>query len=182
MPVDPHRPLETPPQHRKVRTGLRIAGVTLMVIGVVLLMTGFTGFVSAFVNTENPTNQPNFGQMLLMIPGLLMVGIGAKMCLLGWAGSIAKYGVREGAPAAAEGVNLVGMGATPGIKAIATAVGAGLREDRTRVACQSCGDLQLSDARFCDGCGAGMGSACPSCGTTGEALAKFCTQCGASLN
>jgi hypothetical protein len=183
MTIDPRRPLEPPAEHVKVRIGLRIAGVVVLSVGALVLLVGASSFFAAFLNFGNAGYEARPGRMVLMLPGLLLVGIGGQMCLLGWAGSIAKYGVREGSPAAAEGVNRVGMGSAPGITAVAAAVGAGLREGG-RIACGSCGDPQALDAKFCDACGAAMHRVCPSCGAVGEAGgggARFCDQCGAGL-
>ncbi len=116
----------------------------------------------------------------MVIVGFFLIGIGSAMLRMGYMGAVAKYMVREGAPAAAEGVNRVGVGAAPGITAVAAAVGAGLREG-PRVACRACGDMQRPDAKFCDACGAGMGTACAACGAVGEPGARFCGQCGAEV-
>lgn len=181
MKIDPKRPLDPPPVHVKARRGLRVLGVVLLCVGVVVLLIGLSAFVSAIVNSGDFSHEPRMGRMFLMLPGLLMVGVGGQMCLLGWAGSIARYGVREGAPAAAEGVNRVGMGAAPGIRAAAGAIAAGVRDAGAGVACPACAEVQDADAKFCDACGAAMGAVCGGCGASNEAGARFCDQCGAGM-
>ncbi len=181
MKIDPKRPLDPPPVHMKARKGIRVVGVVSLGAGVVVLLIGLSAFVSAIVNSGDFSREPSIGRMFLMLPGLFMVGVGGQMCLVGWAGSIAKYGVREGAPAAAEGVNRVGMGAAPGIRAAAGAVAAGVRDAGAGVACPACDEVQDAEARFCDACGAAMGVVCAACGAANETGARFCDQCGVGL-
>jgi hypothetical protein len=173
MPIDPRRPLEPPPQHVRARDGLRVGGMVLLAIGAILGLIGLVDFLAAFgAGGRAPT------RFWMLMVGMFLLSIGAAMLKFGYLGALAKYMAREGAPAAAEGVNRVGMGAAPGIASVAAAVGAGLREG---VACGSCGEMQGVDAKFCDACGAAMHAVCPSCGAVGEAGARFCDQCGVGL-
>lgn len=175
MTIDPRRPLDPPPQHVRARDGLRVGGMVLLAIGAVLALIGLVDFFAAFgAGGRAPT------RFWMLMVGMFLLSIGAAMLKFGYLGALAKYMAREGSPAAAEGVNRVGMGAAPGITAVAAAVGAGLREGG-RVACGSCGDPQAPDAKFCDACGAAMHGVCPSCGAVGEAGARFCDQCGAGM-
>jgi predicted amidophosphoribosyltransferase len=50
--------------------------------------------------------------------------------------------------------------------------------------CSSCGHENPTEARFCEGCGAGLVPAkrrCTSCGTVNSQDARFCIGCGATL-
>jgi len=183
MEIDPKRPLDPPPAHIKARSGLRVAGVVLVVVGGVVLLIGLSEFVMAFVRAnQHDRRDPSVGRMILMMPGLLMLGIGSQMCLAGWAGKIAKYGVREGSPAAAEGINRVALGASEGIEAVAAAVASGVRgADVGQAACAACGRENDADAGFCDACGASMSASCSACGTSNDADATFCDSCGGRL-
>ncbi len=153
MPIDPRRPLDPPPEHVKIRGGLRVGGVALVAVGGIMALVGLVDFFAAF---GAGGRTPRLFWMLMV--GVFLVSIGGAMLKFGYLGAMARYMTREGAPAAAEGINRVGMGAAPGITAAAAAVGAGLREG-PRVACRACGDMQSPDAKFCDQCGAGMDEA-----------------------
>ena len=160
---------------------LRAVGPVLLIAGVVLLLIGGSALVGAFLNAGSG-DDVRMARMILMLPGLLLFGLGMQTSLVGWMGSVMKYGVRESAPAAAEGINRVGMGAKQGIEAISAAVVSGLREDaEKRVPCAACGDVNDSDARFCDACGKAVAPVCGDCGTVNDTGAKFCDQCGATL-
>jgi hypothetical protein len=179
MTIDPRRPLDPPPQHVRARDGLRVGGMVLLAVGAVLALIGLVDFFAAFgAGGRAPT------RFWMLMVGMFLLSIGAAMLKFGYLGALAKYMAREGSPAAAEGINRVGMGAAPGITAVAAAVGAGLLREGGRIACGSCGDPQALDAKFCDACGAAMHRVCPSCGAVGEAGgggARFCDQCGAGL-
>jgi len=45
-----------------------------------------------------------------------------------------------------------------------------------------CETENLTDARFCDGCGDALSRACPSCRAAARSNARFCNQCGAALD
>lgn len=180
MEIDPQQPLTPPPEHIKARESLRVAGVVVAGFGVVVFLVGLSGFVSALTHANDLTHKPNILRIFLMFPGLLMIGVGGQMCLLGWAGSIAKYGVREGVPASVEGVNRVALGAAQGVRAVAGAVAAGLQQG-VGVPCGACGETQDADARFCDACGKPMRPGCGSCGAAGRAGDRFCARCGSAL-
>ncbi|MEW6299562.1 MAG: adenylate/guanylate cyclase domain-containing protein [Thermodesulfobacteriota bacterium] len=48
--------------------------------------------------------------------------------------------------------------------------------------CASCGYENPGDAKFCEECGAKLGSTCPQCGHAVRPGAKFCRACGAALS
>jgi class 3 adenylate cyclase/tetratricopeptide (TPR) repeat protein len=48
--------------------------------------------------------------------------------------------------------------------------------------CSSCNAENPADNRFCDQCGASLGSRCPNCGKEARSGAKFCGACGHSLD
>lgn len=179
MGIDPNKPLDPPSGHVRARGGLRAGAVVCVVAGAVLLLIGGSEFLMAFVRFGEGRD-PSMGRMILMLPGLLLFGVGGQMAMVGWMGALSKYAVREQAPAAAEGINRVGVAASPGIRAAAGAIGAGLR-DGAGASCPACGSAQDADASFCDDCGARMARVCAGCGAAADADARFCDACGASL-
>ncbi|MBI4786992.1 MAG: zinc ribbon domain-containing protein [Chloroflexi bacterium] len=52
------------------------------------------------------------------------------------------------------------------------------RAAASKGACAQCGTPVVAGAKFCRGCGAGVGAACGSCGAPVAADAKFCRRCG----
>ncbi|MCC5823785.1 MAG: zinc ribbon domain-containing protein [Phycisphaerales bacterium] len=182
MPVRPDRPLEPPPGHLKTREGLRAGGAVLALIGGVCVVIAFVDFISAFASFQSAGAHGRAPTLFwLFFVGAPLLGLGLAMLKFGYMGVVAKYATREGAPAAAEGINRVGMGARPGIRAAASAAAAGMRDASASMPCPGCGEPQASDARFCNGCGAAMGPVCVACGAAGSAGARFCNQCGAGL-
>ena len=174
--------MDAPPEHVKAREGLRVGGVLLAGAGGLCVLVAGIDFFSAFASFGSGpggARQPKL--FWLFFIGLPMLGVGLNMLKFGFLGAIAKYGVREGAPAAAEGINRVGMGASPGLRAAAGAFAAGTRDAAGGAACAQCGEVQDADAKFCDGCGSPMGARCAGCGAANEAGARFCDQCGAGL-
>ncbi|MEI7728982.1 MAG: protein kinase [Verrucomicrobiota bacterium] len=47
--------------------------------------------------------------------------------------------------------------------------------------CLSCGTINALDAKYCEGCGAGLMMPCPECGKEGPRRIKFCTSCGTDV-
>jgi hypothetical protein len=191
MPIDPRRPLEPPPEHLKTRDGLRVGGAVLVAAGGLCVLVAGIDFFSAFASFRSGPGRSRTPELFwLFFVGFPLLAGGMTMLKFGFMGAVAKYGVREAAPAAAEGVNRVGMGAAPGISAIAAAVGEGLRGRGgggvgvgvgVGARCGACGSGQDADAKFCDDCGAPMGTRCPACGAACAPDARFCVRCGSAL-
>ncbi len=47
--------------------------------------------------------------------------------------------------------------------------------------CESCGEVQRANLRFCEACGHAHQLACPSCGSKGPSGRKFCGDCGVEI-
>ena len=47
--------------------------------------------------------------------------------------------------------------------------------------CPACGQLNRSESRFCQSCGAALVKTCPQCSIHNRLLARFCISCGAHL-
>jgi len=74
-------------------------------------------------------------------------------------------------------------GTREGVKAVAGAIGQGLREGglggapQTVVRCHKCNALAQADAKFC-GQSLGKTKPCPGCRELNDPDAKFCDNCG----
>lgn len=174
--------MEAPAENVKARDGLRAGGVLLTAAGGLCVLVAGVDYFLAFTSYQaSPGSAHRPTLFWLFFIGFPLLAGGITMLKYGFLGAIARYGVREGAPAAAEGVNRVGMGAVPGLRAAAGAFAAGVRDAAGGAACAQCGEVQDADAKFCDGCGSPMGARCSGCGAGYEAGARFCAQCGAAL-
>ncbi len=148
------------PGHETKRQTLRIAGVSIMVVGGILLAIGLVDFFRSLNSFEGPK------LFWMVFVGLLLFGLGAKLAGAGFLGAFARYGAAEVTPVAKDALEYL---KDPS------------HSSDDLVACGSCGTGNRPDARFCDSCGAAMGTVCSGCGTRNEAGSKFCDNCGNAL-
>lgn len=156
----PSVPPYVKPSHDRKRKGLRMLGISLMILGGGLAAVGFIDFFRSF-DTFGP---PRYFWMAFV--GLPMFGVGTKIAGFGYLGTITRYGAGEVAPVAKDALRY-------------------LREEGHTEAdltsCRSCGTRNRPDAKFCDDCGAALGRACASCGTMNDRDSRFCDNCGSKL-
>jgi len=168
--------------HEEKRAVLRFLGVSMVIIGGLMIAGGLVSFFSAFGNN-------NFGpprHFWLAFVGMPILGIGMAICKYAFLGTVVRYVAGEVAPAATDTLNYVAEEGAEGIEAVAKAVSHGLAEGvgtGARIRCPACNHENEPDARFCSNCAAAMSgeTACPSCGRSNDADAKFCDGCGARL-
>lgn len=125
-----------------VRTGLRVAGGLLVLVGLVFAVTGAVDFFASMNDFGAPT------KFWMLFVGLPLLAVGGMLLQGGFMGMGARYAAGEYAPVVkdsaaylTDGEGLLGVGRT------APASGP---------YCRSCGTRNDADARFCDGCGAPM--------------------------
>jgi hypothetical protein len=111
--------LELPHQDR-VRTVLRRGGLSLVAIGVFLTMVGVSSFFMAFGGSEFPRF------FWCAFVGLPLLFLGTVMCMFGFIGALQRYFLGEAAPVAKDVVNYIGANTQPGVRAVASAVTAGV--------------------------------------------------------
>jgi hypothetical protein len=98
-----------PPQLRDqvgVRTGLRIGGAIIAVIGLILTIAGFVSFFRAFGSTS--ASPPEHFWLLFI--GIPLLGIGLMMLIAGFLGATTRYVAGEVAPTAKDALGYVGVG------------------------------------------------------------------------
>jgi hypothetical protein len=147
-------------------------------VGALLMLVGLWSFFASFGSFEPPRY---FWCCFLGMP-LIMVGL--VMCQFGFLGAIFRYQAGEIAPVGKDAFNYLADGTKGGVKTVASAVGAGLREalnKTTSIACPHCEHRNDADAKFCDECGTAMSQRCGSCGERNDGDAKFCSACGRSF-
>ena len=167
-------------KHGPIRAVLRIVGPILIVIGGLCVITAAVDFFSAFGDFGR---QPT--KFYLFFVGLPIGFVGLAMTQAGFLGAILRYQAGEAAPVEKDTFNYLARETRRGVKDIASAIGEGLRDEpnSSGAACPDCGNLNDSDARFCDRCGAALPSIqhCAKCGVTNDPDARFCDGCGDSL-
>lgn len=111
--------LELPHQNR-VRTILRRGGLSLVAVGLLLTIVGALSFFMAFGGSEFPRF------FWCVFVGMPLLFIGTVMCMLGYIGAVQRYFFGESAPVAKDAVNYMGTNTQPGVRAVASAVAAGV--------------------------------------------------------
>lgn len=164
------------PKHDSKRRFLRIAGVSLLTLGIILLIIGLVDFFSAFGSFGGPKY---FWINFIALP---LIFVGASMTSMGYMGAMARYTAQENAPVASDTFNYLAEETKGGIRTMARAVKEGM-EDKGTVICPNCHKDNPLNAAFCNGCGASLTReiACPQCGWKNPAGSRFCNGCGQSL-
>lgn len=136
-------------QHQdQIRTGARVAGIALTVLGAVLMIGGLVVFGSAFAGDYDPfasdgIPRPVFGLAGFAAGGFALV-FGRGLLGVGYGGAALRYAAGEAAPVIKETADHVrGTTGTTGDPAAGT----------DGPFCRACGVRNRADAKFCDGCG-----------------------------
>jgi len=166
------------PGHDTKRNTLRVAGVVILVCGLIFTGLAFLSFMFAMVTRSIPYLFP------LGFIGLPLIFVGAVMCQFGFMGKVQRYAAGETMPVQKDVVNYMAEGTQDGVRTIARAVGEGLgMTPDTQLKCPKCGKTNDADAKFCSECGAAVGKSkvCPACKEMNDAGAKFCDNCGKAI-
>lgn len=102
------------------------------------------------------------------------------MTKFGFMGAIIRYQAGEVTPVGKDTFNYMAEGTKDGVRTVATAIGAGLRDasNQSQLNCSACGHSNDANAKICDECGAALMKLCPACRKRNEGDAKFCSGCG----
>jgi hypothetical protein len=158
-----------------MRGTLRVVGPLVAAVGLVFTIAGIASFFASFGTFEPPRH------FWCAFVGLPLVTLGVAITRYAFMGRVSRYVAGETAPVAKDTFNYLAEGTQPGVRAVATAVGEGLRGSGSELQCAKCGQRNNSDARFCQKCGANLGTTCPSCSHRNDAGARFCDACGKPL-
>ena len=148
------------PQHEQKRNTLRALGFVLAAIGAIFSLIAAVDFFTSLDSFEQPD------RFWMAFVGLPLFGIGMKLIGAGYLGTITRYGAGEVAPVAKDALNYLKDPA---------------HSSDDLISCGSCGTKARPDARFCDSCGAALGTVCTECNTRNDADSKFCDNCGKPL-
>jgi hypothetical protein len=164
----------------RTRRVLRWVGVSLMVVGGILVAIGMGSFFMAFGGMEPPR------YFWCAFVGMPIGFAGLVLASYGFMGSIARYSAGEMAPVGKDTFNYMAEGTKEGVRTVASAIGEGLRagsppaESEARVRCHKCNCVNDVAAKFCRECGASLGKTkpCPACHELNDPDARFCDNCG----
>jgi hypothetical protein len=138
-------------QSRK-RTVLRAVGITLTVVGLVLLGIALVDFFSGFGDTSDMSDDGP-GLFWLFFVALPVLFVGLACTQLGFLGAASRYTAGESAPVLkdtasylTDGEGFLGVGRTVDDRSVPAAAGGAF--------CSQCGAAHDRDARFCKSCGA----------------------------
>ena len=139
----------TPPGLRNqtgVRTAARVVAVVLLVVGPILVVTGFSSFVSGM---DDPMDSGSGDLLAFGLGGLCSV-LGLAAAGIGWMGAQASYAAGETMPVLKDSAAYLSDGQGLG------AIGRTVQPDGATVTgpyCRQCGTRNDAEATFCDSCG-----------------------------
>jgi hypothetical protein len=140
-------------------------------------IVGFVDFFRAFGGSGEPK------LFWCLFVGMPLLFAGGVLCSYGFMGKVLRYMAQETAPAGKDTFNYLADGTREGVKAVAGAIGEGLRESGlggagpTMVRCHKCNALSPAEAQFC-GQALSKTKPCPNCREWNDPDAKFCDNCG----
>ena len=155
-------------KHARNKKILKIAGITVLTLGVCCTVAGFINMATSIAAMEMPR------LFFLLIIGLPCIGIGLMLTLTGFRKEMATYIKNESVPV----FNEAGEEMKPGISAVAGAVKEGVTAS---VICHACGESNTEGSNFCRKCGHPLSSVCPRCGASVAPDSFFCPKCGEKL-
>lgn len=166
-------------KHESKRRVLRTAGLAVLALGGLCMLIAFVDFFTAF----GGYGPPRF--FWLFFVGAPLLFVGGVMTSMGFMGAMARYQAGEAAPVMKDTFNYMAEGTQDGVKTVASAVSAGLREGlgappAASVRCPKCNHLNGETGRFCSQCGFSLAKTkpCPQCRELNDPDAKFCDACG----
>jgi zinc-ribbon domain len=133
-------------RHIRVRNGLRIAGPIAFGVGLGLTITGAASLFAG-----------NLRLFFLTFIGLPLVFTGGSISMYGLMGAVARYTMTETAPSATDAFNYMADSTQAGVRKVARATAAGVREGLAEAAqksCPRCNANNEADSKFCKSCGA----------------------------
>ena len=129
------------PDYSKHKTAMRAIGIPLLIIGIILIIYGFTRFGSG--SFEEST-----GNMMLFAAGGFLTLIGFMLVGLTLIRPVSKYYATEASPA----IKIASESLGGGLKE-SGAMGSSAPNEVIKVKCPHCGYLDSEDAEFCSKCG-----------------------------
>lgn len=155
--------------HEKTKKKIKIIGFILVGLGAILTIIGFVGFFASMANGAS-----SIGLFAFTFVGLPMLAIGAMLLLFGYKRELYNYNVDETSAVTNKHVQML----KPSLDTIADSFNEN-KDDY--VICNSCGEKNSKNAKFCKKCGAVIKMKCPHCGEEIDSDSEFCSHCGSKV-
>jgi hypothetical protein len=165
---------EPAPENRPARTGLRVIGIIIIIVGLSIFLIGLSQYSA---NSNMSPGDEDFGQksdatfngFAMMAGGGFMAFFGGMLVYVSFLGRVATYMARETRPAVRIAGSGLGQGVAEGIREGGgievdhnnedeedEEAGSGKKKEVIRIKCRECGFLETEDAEFCSKCGKRM--------------------------
>ncbi len=162
------------PKHNKTKKIFKILGVILTTLGACLIIIGLIDFFTAMSNLGSP----NFFWCLFV--GFIVLGIGLKLCHLGFMKQMTSYVASQTVPVAKDSINYLASNTKESLSEAANSISNSMKNGN-QIRCINCNALNNSDAKFCQNCGKQLIKLCPKCNKANNLTASYCDNCGTRL-
>ena len=141
--------------HNRTKNILKIIGIALLLIGFTCMIVGFVDFFNAFTNMERPK------LFWCLFIGLPLMGIGSGFSIFAFRREITTYTKQETLPVVEDTVSTL-SNAINGQRC-------------------ACGQMNEATSNFCSACGQPLKKTCPTCGKEISTHDVYCSGCGNKL-
>ena len=114
------------PSHQRARSILRIAGPTVLVIGLAFMIVGAVDFFSASGSFGGPE------LFWCFFVGMPLLFVGAVLSMFGFMGAMARYVAGEHIPVATDAISDLADGTQGAVKTVSRSVMEGIEEGRAK--------------------------------------------------
>ena len=171
------------PQHRPVRTVLRVVGPLILAIAAIFVIVALVDVCMVMNAPLYEHRQPT--KFWGFFVGFPLGFIGLVMTYAAYVGRIARYMSQEVMPPTVDTLNYAAGETRGAVRELAEAVGEGLgvrnaAAAAVRAGCPKCRHENEADAQFCSHCGAALPRTvlCAACRHPNAPDARFCDRCG----
>ncbi len=175
-------PQHIDPNHKDVRTVLRLVGPLVVGLGLIFAAIGIGSFFMSFGSFEPPR------YFWCAFIGLPLIGVGSTICKFAFMGAVTRYTANEIAPVGKDVVNYMADGTKDAVRDIAGAIGEGFSPSNDNhevhvIRCHKCNENNEASANFCKSCGTSLSKSvtCSSCHELNDPDARFCDNCGQEM-
>lgn len=151
--------------------------------GIIILIIGLTLVVISVMNLFS-----NTGLFFLGFIGIPLIFVGSVLSMFGFMKKSSSFFASQTAPVQKDVTNYLLRGTRKEVSETAKEIientnlskNNSLESGKT-VKCPRCGEMNDTDAKFCDNCGCSLVKVCSKCGNQNDLDAKYCSKCGERL-
>jgi hypothetical protein len=158
-------------ENKALKKKLRVFGITLLLLGGLLMMIGLIDFFSP--------GMPELFFLIFMAMPILFAG--SVMTMYGYMGAVARYSATQMAPVAKDTINYMVDGTKASVTGLASGIIKEVKGTPKVETCDHCGHEVQKGKKFCIHCGKKLLVHCPSCDHANLQSAQFCADCGTKL-